>query len=318
LKKAAFILMTKISITYAKDVKYGSATFGDYLRYAMQKNNIRCEKVVGLRLKKVLNFWFDNHNFILLVHPSIKYMLLLLFVSKRVVITHHNCTATELNNWNRIRSNISFWLCGFFYNVSVSQFVADTLPFHSEVIRNRVPGSIFSTQLTNTDALKQYDFGFFASLRNSKGLDVFLNLVEQLPDYTFLICGDGECRDAVESAVVNLKNLTYVGFVAPADVHERMRSCKVAICPYIAEPFGLTPLEAYLCGCNIVYRHEGGLIEAMQGLHCYPVEGSRLSDWADASLKALAVGPTNFSDDNWQFSDHLFAKDYHDYFISIS
>ena len=310
-------MINKISITYAKDVKYGSSTFGDYLLYSMQMNNISCEKVVGIRLKKILNLWYDKHNVILLVHPSIKFMLLLLLIRKRVIITHHNCTATDTNFRHRIRSNISFWLCGFFNNVSVSQFVADTLPFHSDVIRNRVPASIFSTQSTHTDVVKQYDFGFFASLRDSKGLDVFLNLVKKLPDYTFLICGDGERREAVENAVANFKNLTFTGFVAPAEVHDRMRGCKVAICPFIAEPFGLSPLEAYLCGCNIVYRHEGGLIEAMQGLHCYPVEGSCVSDWADASLKALAFGPNDFSDDSWQFSGHLFAKDYYDYFISI-
>lgn len=91
---------------------------------------------------------------------------------------------------------------------------------------------------------------------NQKRPHLFLDLAERLPDYEFLLIGpeglDKEYYERVVERAAVLDNVTYVGPVAPDDIHDYYRQASVLVNTSSHEGFPNTFLEAWRYATPVV------------------------------------------------------------------
>jgi glycosyltransferase involved in cell wall biosynthesis len=101
-----------------------------------------------------------------------------------------------------------------------------------------------------------------------KGVLVLLRAVARIPDATLVICGDGFGRRAVRSEISKndlQDRVSYLGWQPDAVVAEQYRLASVvAVAPLLAEPFGLTGIEAMSHGRAVVGTAVGGIPEWLE------------------------------------------------------
>lgn len=306
-----------IFIWLPKSLAYGSLSYCQYLHDSLQDRVSSVDVVVGFSFFRFLMFFFNRRIRVVLVHPSLYFLFLSFFVRRRVVVTHHNVfqfyPGRSFSYWFRFKSLL--FLLHYYVNVSVSHFVAGSLPFSSKVILNRVvlDEALFSGALWED---RDFDIGFFASLRRSKGVYVLMELIRRNPDLTFVVAGSDMDGLNIESFFVDQPNVKYMGFVSRQEVGELMRNTKVVIAPSIGEPFGLTPVEAVARGARVVFADDGGLHEAMDGLDQIGLKSLDPIDWERVCRdQLLNVHYERDLNSVYQFDGHMFGQEYLDILI---
>ena len=108
-----------------------------------------------------------------------------------------------------------------------------------------------------------------ARIHRSKRLEVFLEVVAELPEYNFVVGGSpgeiDEYSKELMDSMAKLDNLTYLGMVARADMPALYRSSTLFCCSSEYEGFPNTFLEAWSHGVPIVSTFDpDSLIEERQ------------------------------------------------------
>jgi len=92
-----------------------------------------------------------------------------------------------------------------------------------------------------------------------KGLDNVLEYAQFHPDYHFVFYGWGNARDILR--VNQIDNCEYRGSVDHKQLLQIYNQAQYFIhLPNWIEPFGRTIMEAYLCGCSIIYNDRVGAL----------------------------------------------------------
>jgi glycosyltransferase involved in cell wall biosynthesis len=136
---------------------------------------------------------------------------------------------------------------------------------------------------------------FLANLNVRKGiltlLRAFDEVARRVPGSTLRIVGEGMAREQVGRAVEASPyrdRIALLGRAEPAAVPALMRAADVFCLPSVAEPFGITVLEAMSCGKPVVTTDVGGLA------HLVRPSGGRTvppGDWralAEALIEVLS------------------------------
>mgnify|MGYP001091473134 CR=1 FL=1 len=97
-----------------------------------------------------------------------------------------------------------------------------------------------------------------------KGISIFLELARRFPDEPFAVVPGWGTTSADRQALAALSNVTFLpNFANIEDLFARTR---VLLMPSLwYEGFGLTAMEAMLCGVPVLASDSGGLLEAMEG-----------------------------------------------------
>jgi len=147
-------------------------------------------------------------------------------------------------------------------NIAVSRTTAKKLRHlgvHQEI--RVIPNGIDSKQLKFVSPSPvSSDIIFVGRLIKEKHVDVlvraFFLLLQESPDHTLLILGDGPEREAVRSLVRGLEIENRVLFKSFTDSHDEvislMKSSHVCVIPSTREGFGIAALEALACGLPVV------------------------------------------------------------------
>lgn len=91
----------------------------------------------------------------------------------------------------------------------------------------------------------------------------------------FWIIGDGEFRGALQTELDKIQVVYKMfGNVRPENMPELMNCCDVVILPSINEGFGLSVLEARICGAVGVGSRVGGIPEAVGEENAFPLDDS--------------------------------------------
>jgi phosphatidylinositol alpha-1,6-mannosyltransferase len=122
-------------------------------------------------------------------------------------------------------------------------------------------------------------------------------IIKSIPSINYLIVGDGEYRQRLESLVTELELHSYVTFagrIAEEDLVKYYQTCDLFVMPnrelsdHDTEGFGLVFLEANACQKAVVGGRAGGAIEAVKheqtGLL---VDGYNVAEIGDAIVKLL-------------------------------
>jgi glycosyltransferase involved in cell wall biosynthesis len=103
---------------------------------------------------------------------------------------------------------------------------------------------------------------FAGRLSREKGIDDVIALARSLTMVEVRVAGDGPARGAVERAGRELRNLSYLGRVAPEAMPTFLAAGAVCVMPAgWEEPGALTALEAMAVGTPVVAYGRGGLAE---------------------------------------------------------
>lgn len=114
---------------------------------------------------------------------------------------------------------------------------------------------------------------FLARLTAMKGAPYLLQaaakVVKVLPKTKFLFVGSGELLEELIEQSVELgigNKVTFTGFLPHDQVDRVYRYADVFVMPSVAEPFGLTPLEAIKNGTPVIISKQSGVSEVLQNV----------------------------------------------------
>jgi glycosyltransferase involved in cell wall biosynthesis len=137
------------------------------------------------------------------------------------------------------------------------------------------------------------DVIFVGRLSKEKGVDRLLRAwkIIQESGRRLWIVGDGPERGELESLAVslNLKNVTFTGFVDRSAMGDLWKKAACSIVPSIwKEPFGMVVLESWARSCPVVAHRIGGLAEIIDdGVNGLLVESDDIPGLASAVLRLL-------------------------------
>jgi glycogen(starch) synthase len=114
---------------------------------------------------------------------------------------------------------------------------------------------------------------FLARLTAMKGANYLLeaaaHVLKHMPKTKFLFVGAGELLESLIEQSVDLgiaNKVTFTGFLAHDQVDQVYRRADVFIMPSVAEPFGITPLEAIKNGTPVILSKQSGASEVLQNV----------------------------------------------------
>ena len=102
---------------------------------------------------------------------------------------------------------------------------------------------------------------FAGRLSKEKGVELLAETAKLLPEYTFMVAGDGPDKNLIE----NIENVKLVGFLGGEKLIEFMSNAKVLVVPSIwYENCPLSILEAQCMGVPVVTMNNGGMAELIK------------------------------------------------------
>lgn len=114
---------------------------------------------------------------------------------------------------------------------------------------------------------------FLARLTAMKGANYLLEAAKEViktdPNVKFVFVGGGELlEDLIEQSVrLGIANkVTFTGFLTHDQVDMAYQKANVFIMPSVAEPFGITPLEAIKNGTPVIISKQSGVSEVLQNV----------------------------------------------------
>lgn len=251
---------------------------------------IRCPNKMTL-LKAYFNCdIFFHHN------VSLKGIWPLILFPKKWVVLHH-ITYYDFYGHLSLLERFKRILSSFGKNVSVSNYVNQTLPKKGLVIHNPYNEEVFRYK---PEIKRVKRLLFVGRLVSDKGCMLLLESIYLLKlkgiDAYLTIVGEGSEKDKLTQYCIAKKICNLVIFsglkTGDALVDEYNKHQTLVIPSIWKEPFGVVALEGIACGCNVIASDGDGLAEACLGLgHLFKKED--IHSLSDAILEHHINTPIN-------------------------
>jgi glycosyltransferase involved in cell wall biosynthesis len=95
-----------------------------------------------------------------------------------------------------------------------------------------------------------------------KRIDLAVELFKQTPEKRLVVIGKGPELDRLKSIAANSKNIQFLGWQSDEVARDHYQRCRAFLFPGL-EDFGITPVEAQLCGAPVVAYRAGGATETV-------------------------------------------------------
>jgi len=132
------------------------------------------------------------------------------------------------------------------------------------------------------------------NLAYSKGVDLLIQAVKELPDAHLILIGDGAQRSTMISLAKKLhvsQRVTFTGYIPHKEIWTHLMNATIFALPTrtsISEGTNRAVLEAMLCGLPVVVTRTGGLPELIvDGVNGFVVEPENMKDLVKAVLTLL-------------------------------
>lgn len=144
---------------------------------------------------------------------------------------------------------------------------------------------IDKNKFTCANSRSENYIGFAGRLSKEKGVELLAETAKLLPEYTFMVAGDGPDKDLLQ----NIPNVKQVGFLSGEKLIEFMANSRVLVVPSIwYENCPLSILEAQCMGVPVVTMNNGGMAELIKdGVTGILVNESTPKDLAKGLKRAL-------------------------------
>lgn len=223
--------------------------------------------------------------------------------------------------------------------VTVSQCTKDRFlewaplrPDQGNVIPDCIDLDAYSPGPKRDELLGRYDLhdhtilltlGRLSSDEQYKGhdeiLEVLPELAEEIPDISYLVCGDGDDRPRLEQKAGRLgvaDRTVFAGYVPEEEKEEHYRLADAFVMPGRGEGFGIVYLEAMACGVPVVASEADASREAVRngalGTVVDPDESSNLIQGIQNALDqpgGVPDGLEYFSYEQFQTRWHRFIRE---------
>ncbi|MFH0929523.1 MAG: glycosyltransferase family 4 protein [Candidatus Aenigmatarchaeota archaeon] len=118
---------------------------------------------------------------------------------------------------------------------------------------------------------------FLGRLTNQKGPYFFLHaaakVLEKRKDVLFAVSGQGEKMTELIKMAINMNimgNMVFTGYLSEEEIRHAYSMADVYVMPSVAEPFGITALEAIASGTPVIVSKNAGVAEKIS--HCFKVD----------------------------------------------
>ena len=133
---------------------------------------------------------------------------------------------------------------------------------------------------------------FLGRITNQKGPIFFLQtaakVLEKRKDVLFAIAGQGDKMNEMIRLAFDLgimENVVFTGYISEAEMLYAYSMADVYVMPSVAEPFGITALEAIASGTPVIVSKNAGVAETVS--HCFKVDYWDTHDMANKILGIL-------------------------------
>lgn len=133
---------------------------------------------------------------------------------------------------------------------------------------------------------------FLGRLTNQKGPYFFLNtaakVLEKRKDVLFVISGQGEQMTELIKMAIGLNimdNVVFTGYLSDEEMLYAYSMADVYVMPSVAEPFGITALEAIASGTPVIVSKNAGVAEKI--MHCFKVDYWDTHEMANMIISTL-------------------------------
>ena len=148
--------------------------------------------------------------------------------------------------------------------ISPSYFLEEKLLSAKKLYNGRtktIHNFINKNKFTRDNKSSEDYIAFAGRLSKEKGVELLAETAKLLPEYTFMVAGDGPDRNLLE----NIENIKLVGFLGGEKLVEFMSNAKVLVVPSIwYENCPLSILEAQCMGVPVVTMNNGGMAELIK------------------------------------------------------
>jgi glycosyltransferase involved in cell wall biosynthesis len=133
---------------------------------------------------------------------------------------------------------------------------------------------------------------FLGRLTNQKGPWFFLHtakkVLEKRNDVTFIVAGQGDKLAELIKLSIDLgigDHILFTGYLTEEEINYAYAMAKVYVMPSVAEPYGITALEAIASGTPVIVSKTAGVAEEIK--HCFKVDFWDTHEMADKILGIL-------------------------------
>jgi glycosyltransferase involved in cell wall biosynthesis len=133
---------------------------------------------------------------------------------------------------------------------------------------------------------------FLGRLTLQKGPDYFVYAAKKVldfyPDVVFVVAGSGDMEKAIIRKVADLgiaDKFIFTGFLRGDDIKEAYHMADLYVLPSVSEPFGITPLEALMCGTPVLVSKQSGVSEVLS--NCLKTDFWDVDDIANKIVSVL-------------------------------
>lgn len=171
----------------------------------------------------------------------------------------------------------------------------DFFDIHSDAVLHLAASHDFINNIKNDIVRKPHTIFFagrFVLVKKVIKLVKAMKYVQEKGvNYELLLVGDGEQRKEIEILIQsNNLNVQLIGKVDHSEIQKYYHSSEVFVSLNESEPFGITFVEALLCGCKIVCPHTGGQVEFLKNYpQAFFVNQSDPKDIAEKICRAFQM-----------------------------
>jgi len=133
---------------------------------------------------------------------------------------------------------------------------------------------------------------FLGRLTNQKGPWFFLHtakkVLEKKNDVTFVVAGQGDKLAELIRLSIDLgigDHTLFTGYLSEEEINYAYAMAKVYVMPSVAEPYGITALEAVASGTPVIVSKTAGVAEEIK--HCFKVDFWDTHEMADKIIGIL-------------------------------
>lgn len=201
-------------------------------------------------------------------NPSLRMSWLNIFFRKPIVVGLHTWLKNPNSKFGIVERIKLYWLSRASSVVSCSEAIRKRIYEQSIVVGNPYDSDLFRI-IPNIK--KNKDFIFLGRLVSDKGvslaLDAFNLVLQNHPESTFTIIGDGEEMPTLKLKSKKLgieNNVFFKGSMKGEVLVKCLNEHRYMIVPSLwEEPFGIIVLEGMACGCLPIVSNVGGLPDAI-------------------------------------------------------
>ncbi|MBR5157268.1 MAG: glycosyltransferase [Clostridia bacterium] len=172
--------------------------------------------------------------------------------------------------------------------ISPSYFLEEKLLSAKELYKGKtktIHNFINKKKFTFENVSSNNYIAFAGRLSKEKGVELLAEVAKLLPEYTFMVAGDGPDKNLIE----NIENVKFEGFLGGEKLIEFMSKAKLLVVPSIwYENCPLSILEAQCMGVPVVTMNNGGMAELIKdGVTGILVDEPTPSEMAKCIRRAL-------------------------------